>query len=250
MVSLAHAGTVRSIREELRRATDDVLERVAVLQLVMEQELSAAGAGTSKIAQGTRGEQIACVHLGFRWGTAGIHGTDAVDDEGHGVELKASVLKSSTRGAKLNFIYRLPQIKRDETVEFYVGKVYDKYVRECPGGHYWVAYTAKTHSVEWCWWLPAVKMAQLLAHKARLTLEKNGCDKPIVLNFGRPPCKRCNCVHYIDQLVRVFDSDDKKGNNRWSATRLPTHRARRNAETIEQHAIKVVCERTVKCPAV
>lgn len=158
----------------------------------------------SKIHASGLPEMIACKKIGLKWNGSSVHGVDATDKNGKGVEIKT--YKRVQNANTINICYPFPTRIKGVSDESH-RKTVVKYFLESEkfaGGHYWVSFDqSKSEIYHWNY-----VDTKTIANLVDAYLKRNPTSKSI--NFGGSLCKNCRRRHTIDsysKLVVLIDRD-------------------------------------------
>jgi hypothetical protein len=132
------------------------------------------------------GELVASAFLGLKWVEA-MHGADAIDCLGRGVELKTFIHMGKTKQINVNIAY--PSTKGGNRVAEIL-----RHYRESPkyaGGWYFVAMNNRKTKVEYYYYITKEAMVETI----RRRLEEDPTS--VRCNLGSNVCTKCNTSHRL-----------------------------------------------------
>lgn len=187
---------VQRLYDQLKRECSDEDEQLTVCNLLLSKVSQATD--VSKLHAGGLAEMQACTAIGLKWNRQGIHGADAVNAHGEGVEIKT--YKRVQGGNSMSINYAFPARKKGESDEVYRTRVVNYFLTSPKfiGGHYWVAFNQdKTEVYRWNY-ADTMTVATLVNDY----LKRNPTSKSI--NFGGTLCKQCHRCHKVDAITKLY----------------------------------------------
>lgn len=150
----------------------------------------------SKIHASGLPEMLACKAIGLKWNGKNIHGADATDKVGRGVEIKTYKRVQNKNTININYTYP-PREKgaSDETNRRNIVKYFLE-SEKFTGGHYWVCFDQSKSEIYHWNYIDRKTVAQLVNEH----LQRNPTSKSI--NFGGALCHDCRRNHKIDALAK------------------------------------------------
>lgn len=180
---------------EVRALYPNEEDRILFLNLVLAHSLDSVSIG--KVQSHGQPELIACKKLNLRWNGHTIHGADARDCIGRGVELKT--YKRVQNSNRVNVMYTFPPRQKNESDVDYRKRVVNHYLTDekFTGGHFWVAFNQeKTQFLR-----SNFVSREKVAAEIDAYLKKNPTSKS--KNFGGALCAVCHRCHNIDIISGV-----------------------------------------------
>lgn len=182
--------------QQLRTLYPDEQDRLLLWNKVLPL-LTTDATHITKVQGSGLPELLACRAIGLNWNGKSLHGADATDDKGNGVELKT--YRRVQNGNRVSIMYTFPPRHNDEAQDVYIARVVNFYLTDekFVGGHYWVAFDQAKQNVLYWHHIDVFAVATLIKEY----LERNPTAK--TKNFGGALCAVCKRCHAVELLGQV-----------------------------------------------